>query len=380
MLEAYLNNIGLVIMSIGALVGVAASLLGTFLVLRRSSMLSDAISHSILLGIVLVFLITGEVNSPFQIVGAALAGVLTVFLTELLTSTGRVKSDAAIGLVFPALFAIAVILINLYARNVHLDVHAVLLGEIAFAWLDTVNVGPYAVPRSLLTMGIITLVNFAFVVFFYKELKLATFDEALAQALGFSPVFLYYALLTLTSVTAVGAFDAVGAILLIAFVIVPPAAAYLLTDRLWRMMLYGALIAVASSVSGYYLARLFNVSIGGMMASMTGVFLLLAFIFSPRYGLITQELRRAGQRRDNAERMLLVHLYNHEGDRAQARENAQPALESHLRWDAAKAEATLRRGLERGLIRREGQGGMLYLTEAGRALAQEVLEPWTATR
>jgi manganese/zinc/iron transport system permease protein len=380
MLEAYLNNIGLVIMSIGALVGVAASLLGTFLVLRRSSMLSDAISHSILLGIVLVFLITGEVNSPFQIVGAALAGVLTVFLTELLTSTGRVKSDAAIGLVFPALFAIAVILINLYARNVHLDVHAVLLGEIAFAWLDTVNVGPYAVPRSLLTMGIITLVNFAFVVFFYKELKLATFDEALAQALGFSPVFLYYALLTLTSVTAVGAFDAVGAILLIAFVIVPPAAAYLLTDRLWRMMLYGALIAVASSVSGYYLARYFNVSIGGMMASMTGVFLLLAFIFSPRYGLITQELRRAGQRRDNAERMLLVHLYNHEGDRAQARENAQPALESHLRWDAAKAEATLRRGLERGLIRREGQGGMLYLTEAGRALAQEVLEPWTATR
>jgi manganese/zinc/iron transport system permease protein len=117
-----------------------------------------------------------------------------------------------------------------------------------------------------------------------------------------------------------------------------------------------------------------------MMASMTGVFLLLAFIFSPRYGLITQELRRAGQRRENAERMLLVHLYNHEGDRAQKQENAQPALESHLRWDAAKAEATLQRGIGRGLIKREGQGGMLYLTEAGRALAREVLEPWTATR
>lgn len=200
MLEAYLSNLGLVIISIGALVGVAASLLGTFLVLRRSSMLTDAISHSVLLGIVVVFLLTGEVNSPLQIVGAALAGVLTVFLTELLTKSGRVKSDAAIGLVFPALFALAVILINLYARNVHLDVHAVLLGEIAFAWLDTVELGPYAVPRSLLVMGVITLLNLAFVLVLYKELKLATFDEALARALGFSPT-----VLSLTSMTAVGA-------------------------------------------------------------------------------------------------------------------------------------------------------------------------------
>ncbi|MFS8543637.1 MAG: metal ABC transporter permease, partial [Limnochordales bacterium] len=268
MLAAFLDNVDLIIITIGALVGVAASLLGTFLVLRGSSLYSDAISHSILLGIVLVYLISGEVNSPYQVVGAALAGVATVYLSELLGATRRVKQDAATGLVFPALFALAVLLLNLYARDVHLDEHAVLLGELAFAWLDVVPLGPYEVPRSLLTMGIIALINALFVTLFYKELKLAVFDEGLAHALGLKPRLLFYVLLFLTSVTAVGAFDAVGAILFIAFVIVPPAAAYLLTDRLWLVLLGGAALAVVASVAGFHAAMWLDVSIGGMMATV----------------------------------------------------------------------------------------------------------------
>ncbi len=290
-LQAWLDQPGVTIVLVGTLVGVAASLLGTFLVLRRESMLSDAISHSVLLGIVVVYLLTGTLDTPLHVVGAALAGLATVWLTDVLVRSRRVKSDAAIGLVFPALFAVAVLLINLYARDVHLDTDAVLLGEIAFAWLDVVRVGALEVARSLVTMLVVTLVNLAFVVLLYKELKLATFDPQLAAALGLRPALLGYALLGLVSVSAVGAFDAVGAILFVAFVIVPPTAAYLLTDRLWRMLTLGCLIAVGSSLGGYAFARAYDVSIGGAMASATGVFLLLALLLG-KHGVLARAWRR----------------------------------------------------------------------------------------
>jgi manganese/zinc/iron transport system permease protein len=374
MLAAFFGSPPLMIMLTGALVGIAATLVGTFLVLRGNSMLSDAISHSIVFGIVVVWLMTHQQSGPVQIVGAALTGVLTVFLTELLVSTRRVKNDAAIGLVFPVLFSIGVLLLNLYARDVHVDQHTVLLGEIGFVWLDTVDIGPYRVPQSLLAIGTMTLVNLLFVGLLYKELKLATFDAALAKALGFAPGVLFYALLMLTSATAVAAFDAVGAVLFIAFVIVPPSAAYLLTDRLSLMLAYGAAISLASSVAGYYLAIAWNVSIGGMMAVMTGVFLLLAFLLGPRYGLIAQELRRRGQRLANESRTLAVHLYNHEGEANQGEENVARALRDHLRWDDAKARQVVLRSLDQGLI--ICQGERLRLTPKGRAVAREILEPW----
>ncbi|NBB81885.1 MAG: metal ABC transporter permease, partial [Alphaproteobacteria bacterium] len=356
------------------LVGIAGTLVGTFLVLRGSSMLSDAISHSIVFGIVVVWLATKAQSGPIQVIGAALTGVLTVVLTEALARTRRVADDAAIGLVFPVLFSIGVLLLNLYARDIHIDQHTVLLGEIGFVWLDTTVVGGVDVPVALLTLSIVTLANLLFVGLFYKELKLATFDPALARALGFMPGVLFYALLTLTSTTAVAAFDAVGAVLLIAFVIVPPAAAHLLTDRLWLMLVIGSAISIASSGLGYLLAVYWDVSIGGMMASMTGVFLMAAFLFGPRYGLVAQELRRRGQRAANEVRTLAVHLYNHEGTPAQGEENVVAALSGHLMWDDAKARAVVDRSLDRDLVRRDGDA--LILTDRGRATARQILEPW----
>ncbi|WP_249977013.1 metal ABC transporter permease [Vreelandella olivaria] len=287
-----LDNIELQIILVGALVGIASSAVGTFLILRGNSMLSDAISHSIVFGIVVVWLLTHQQSGPVQLIGAALTGLLTVFLTEALASTKRIKQDAAIGLVFPALFSIGVLLLNLYASDVHIDTHTVLLGEIGFVWLDTTELFGYHLPQALVSMGIMTLINYGFIALFYKELKLATFDPALAKTLGFTPTLLFYILLMLTSSTAVAAFDAVGAVLFIAFAIVPPAAAYLLTDRLWMMFVIGSCISVISSVSGYYLAAYWNVSIGGMMAIMTGVCLMLAFLGGPRYGVLSQWLRR----------------------------------------------------------------------------------------
>jgi len=376
MLEALLANPDVVVVSVGALVGVASSLVGTFLVLRGSSLLSDAISHSVLLGIVLVYLITGDQYSPFFIAGAAAVGLLTVFLTDLLARSGRVKVNAAIGLVYPFLFAVAVVLINVFARNVHIDTDAVLLGEIGFSWLNTTTLGGVQVPSALLTLGVVGLLNALFVTPFYKELKLATFDPGLAAALGFSPAGLYYLLLSLTSITAVTAFDAVGAVLVVAFIIVPPAAAYLLTDTLWKMLLLGAGVAVASSGLGYGTAIWLDVSIGGTMAVWTGVFLMAAFLFGPRYGLFAQGRQRRRQRRENAARTLVVHLYNHEGKTEAARENTVSALRQHLRWNAAKVSQVTAVGRERGLVTLEPKGEKLFLTEAGRRLAQEVWEPW----
>ena len=374
MLGALFNNIPLMIMATGALVGSAASLVGVFLVLRKNSMLSDAISHSIVFGIVIVWLLTRQQSGPVQIIGAALTGMLTVYLTELLVRSGKVKDDAAIGLVFPALFSIGVLLLNLYARSVHIDAHTVLLGEIGFVWLNTISIGGYDVPQALVWMSVVTLVNGAFVIVFFKDLKLATFDPSLSTALGFAPTLLSYGLLALTSMTAVAAFDAVGAILFIAFVIVPPSAAYLLTDRLAHMLVIGVLISIASSVLGYTAAVALDVSIGGMMAVMTGGFLAAAFLFGPRYGLLAQSWRRMGQRYVNESRTLAVHLYNHEDTPQSREETVVDALRHHLGWHDRKADQVVQRSLRLGLVVRDGID--LHLTAKGRRVALELLEPW----
>lgn len=374
MFAELLSGITFSIIATGALVGIAASTLGTFLVLKRSSMLTDAISHSILLGIVLVWLVFRQASGPIQLIGAGLTGVLTVVLVEALTSTRRVKGDAAIGLVFPALFSLGVLLLNLYAGDVHVDTHTVLLGEIGFVWLDTVTLGGLEIARSLLVMAVVTVLNLAFVTLLFKELKLMAFDPALARSLGFMPGVLFYLLLTLTSTTAVAAFDAVGAILFIAFAIVPAAAAYLLSDRLWVVLTVAAVIGVASSLIGYWLALALNVSIGGSMALATGGFLVLALLAGPRYGLVAQ---MAGRRRESAAvdtRALVVHLYRHEGSGQEAEENRKDALGEHLQWPRRRAEKALAGALSLGLV--TADDGRLRLTDEGRGMAREVLEPW----
>ncbi|WP_246018413.1 metal ABC transporter permease [Pelagibacterium montanilacus] len=375
MIAAYFNDPGAMIMTTGALVGIASALVGTFLVLRGNSMLSDAISHSIVFGIIIVWLLTRQASGPVQIAGAALTGLLTVVLTQILVASGRVRQDAAIGLVFPALFSIGVLLINLYARDVHIDEHTVLLGEIGFVWLDTIELLGQPVPEAMIWMGAMAVLNLAFVALFYKELKLSTFDAALASALGFAPAALNYALLALTSMTAVAAFDAVGAILVVAFVIVPPAAAYLLTDRLSRMLAIGCAIAVVSAVGGYWLALAFNVSIAGMMAVMTGLCFMLALAFGPRHGILARLLRVNARRQDNRCRTLAIHLFNHEGEPDQGEENVARAMREHLHWSEERARSVLLACLDQGLVRRKGP--LLELTEKGRATAREILEPWS---
>ena len=370
MIASFFSSIPAMILLTGVLVAASAALLGSFLVLRGNAMLTDAISHSIVFGIIVVWLLTRQTSGPVQVLGAALTGVLTVVLSELLARSRLVKMDAAIGLVFPALFAAGVILISIHARNVHIDVDTVLLGEIAFVWLNTVTLFGVRVPVAVVTLGVVLAINLAFVLALWKELKLATFDPGLAAALGFLPGVLHYGVLSLTSVTAVAAFDAVGAILFIAFVIVPPATAYLLTRRLWLMVALAVALSVAACVSGYLLAVRWNVSIGGMMASMTGVWFALALLFAPERGLVAQALRRRTERLDHDCRALVAHLFTHEDTPAMAEENTFRALVDHLRWPEPRARATILRAHDRGLIDR--QAGLLVLRPKGTAEALSI--------
>jgi manganese/zinc/iron transport system permease protein len=354
---------------IALVVAAGCALPGVFLVLRRMAMMSDAISHTVLFGIVIGYFLTRDVGSPLLFVGAVLTGVLTVSLVELLNRTRLVKEDAAIGLVFPVLFSIAVILISRFAGNVHIDADSVLLGELAFAPFDRFNLFGLDLPRALVVGSAILLLNLLAITLFYKELKLSTFDAGLAASLGFAPALVHYGLMTLVSITAVGSFDAVGSVLVVALMIAPPAAAYLLTDRLPRMLALSVLIGGASALSGYWLARLRDASIAGSMATMAGVIFALVLLFAPERGLIALTLRRMRQRWEFAQQMLALHLRNHEEGNEAAHESEIAHLVESLRWSPDFARGVVERAERGGLVRREGV--QLALTERGRQVAQQ---------
>ena len=317
---------------IAIMVASACSILGTFLVLKSMAMVSDAITHTILLGIVVAFFAVHDLNSPLLIVGAGIVGVLTVYLVELLNSTRLVKEDSAIGVVFPLLFSIAVILISKYAGNVHLDVDSVLLGELAFAPFNRVQIFGFSVAKGLVTTFVIFLINLSFVVIFFKELKISVFDKALAITLGMKPILIHYILMSLVSMTAVSSFEAVGSILVVAFMIGPPITAYLLTDKLKVMIGLSLVMGAVASIIGFHLARFFDVSIAGSIAVIIGVIFLLTLIFSPKKGLIFTINRKKSQKMAFSLRILLIHLSNHANTKKEKDECGVETIENHLRW------------------------------------------------
>jgi len=260
------------IMMIAVLTAVTCCLPGVFLVLRGIAMMSDAISHAILLGIVVMFLLIKSLTSPLLIMGAAASGVVTVLCTQMIIKSKRLKQDAAIGLVFPLFFSVGVMLVSQYARNVHLDSDMVLLGELAFTPFNRfIWNGIDCGPSTLWVIAAALIINALFIRLLYKELVITTFDTTLATMTGFCPVLLYYGLMVVTSITAVAAFDAVGAIMVVALMITPPASAYLLTQRVSDMLIMSIVLAILAAILGYICACYADISIAGSIASMTGV-------------------------------------------------------------------------------------------------------------
>lgn len=363
---------GLIIVLTGVLVSVACALLGTFLILRRMAMLADAISHAILPGLVAGYFLAQGPNLLAGFAGAAAAAIVTVSLVEALHKSGRVGNDAAIGIVFPAMFALGTVVVSRWFADVHLDADAILYGHIEFAALEPLFVGGRDVgPQALWVLGTLCGLNLLFVALFYKELKLATFDAGLAATLGFSPLLIHYALMTLVSVTAVGAFTAVGAVLTVALLIVPAATAYLLTQRLPWMIALAVLFGALSAVAGYLLAMALDASIAGAMATAAGAGFGLAALFSPSYGMVARIARLRRQRLAFAADTLVLHLHTHAPTAAERAGSAVDQLSSELRWAPAFAQQTIQRAVAAGLVRYAN--GQLALTEPGRRSAEEVL-------
>jgi manganese/zinc/iron transport system permease protein len=276
-----------------SLVATTCGLLGCFLILRKMAMVGDAISHAVLPGIVLAFLISGSRDSVTMLIGAGLIGILTTFMIEFFHKKARLQTDASIGVTFTWLFAVGVVLISLFAGKVDLDQDCVLYGEIAYVPLDViitgdgVNMGP----RAIYIMGTIFLVIVFFISIFYKELFLTTFDPAFASAIGISTSLWHYLLMSAVSATTVASFESVGAILVVALLIAPAATAYLITDNLKWMLAIASIAGVLASVSGYYVAVALDGSIAGAIAAMAGLIFALTMIFSPTHGLLFKKLK-----------------------------------------------------------------------------------------
>jgi len=275
-----------------SLVASCCALLGSFLILRKMAMVGDAISHAVLPGIVIAFLISGSRDSFTMLIGAGLIGVFTTFLIEFLHKKARLQTDASIGVTFTWLFAVGVVLISLFAGKVDLDQDCVLYGEIAYVPLDVVITpsGDNLGPRALYIMCVILVLIILFVTLGYKELFLTTFDPAYATAIGISTTLWHYLLMGAVSATTVASFESVGAILVVALLIAPAATAYLLTDNFKWMLFLACIAGILSSISGYYLAVWLDGSIAGAIAAMSGVFFALAMIFSPTHGVAFKKL------------------------------------------------------------------------------------------
>lgn len=285
------------IILVGGLCAMACALPGTFLLLRRMSMMGDAISHAVLPGLAIAFLISGTRTSWWMFFGAAIAGVLTALFTQWITRFGKVERGAAMGIVFTTLFAIGLILIKQTADDVDLDAGCVLYGALEYTPLNLVTLFEtetliLEVPHAALVIGATLLFNIIVIGLFFKEFTMASFDPGLAETQGFRPRLMHYLLMTLVAVTTVAAFEAVGSIIVIAMLIVPPATAFLITRKLPALIAISLIVALLSAILGQIssqaLPHLFGLpetTSSGMMATASGFLFLLAWLFGPE-GLI----------------------------------------------------------------------------------------------
>ena len=345
------------VLTVLIMTSLACGILGPFIVLRNLSMTADALSHSVLLGIVTAFLIVKDLESPFLTVGAAVFGLLTVFAVESLSKKNLVKKDDALAIVFPMFFALAVVIITKFFRNVHLDVDIVLMGNPLFAPFVRI----FNMPRSFFNMLILFIINLSFVMIAYNPLKMSTFDKNYAILQGVKMNLLFYTLMTLTSLTCVTAFDSVGAILVISLFVAPAASAYLITKNLKWTIVLTLIYGVLNSVIGYLLGTLWNVSISGMCSAAGMVTCVLTVIFNPN-GVIYKEIKKRRNKTKLGNELMLIHIYRHHHNKT---ELGFDTINKHLNWSAHKSDSHINFLLENGLILKNNELKLYELSDAG---------------
>lgn len=366
------------------LAAVTCGLLGNFLVLRRMSLMADAISHGVLPGLVLAFLLTASRGPLPMLGGAVIAGIATVVLVEVVRRFGGVEPGAAMGVVFTVLFALGVLLIEqAAARHIDLDAECVLHGHLETlvwydapgSWREALSTATLAaVPRQVTMLAVTALVAFAFTVLLFKELRIAAFDPALATALGFNATALHCLFMVLVAVATVASFEAVGSILVIAMLVCPAATARLLADRLMSQLTVSVAIALATGVGGYVAATAVpalwggdSVNAAGAMTVVAGALLAAAIVASPRHGVLAKAIRRRRVAKGVAVDDLLaaLHRAGEAGVGFVSIESVRPLFAGRsLR--AAVADAA-----RAGFL--DASGERLALTERGRSAAAEIV-------
>lgn len=270
-----------------ALTAACCGILGCFIILRRMSMLVDAISHAVLPGIVVAYLFTESLQSVWLLIGAGLSGFATVWLIESIAQKFNLSEDASIGSIYTSMFALGVILISSLAYKVDLDQECVLYGEVSHTLFDTLIISGHNLgPKAFYLLLALFVVNASFVIFYYKQLKVMSFDAVFASTIGIATGTLHYLLMGFISLTTVASFEMAGSILVIAYFTALPATAYLLSYSLSAMISYCLLLGGVSAVSGYFIASWWGVSISGATVLSIGLYLLLAIFVSPKKGLL----------------------------------------------------------------------------------------------
>lgn len=360
----------------GAFCAASAALLGNFLVLRRMSLMGDAISHAILPGLAAAFLISGERQGIVMFLGAAGVGVLTVLLTELARQYGRVDEGASIGVVFTFLFALGLLMIVRAADHVDLDPDCVLFGALETSILDRTDVLGVAIPRVVISLGVVLLLNLIFVVTLLRPLTVSTFDPQLARSQGIPVTLLHYLLAAFVAVTAVASFESVGNILVVAMFVVPPVAAWLWTDRLVVMVVLSVVIGVASAILGHLSAIAVpgwfgygSTSTAGMISVASGAMLLIAAMLAPRKGIFSRFFRSIQLALTILGEDVLAALYRSEQRGAETM--SRRSLRTRLAVPAIRASWVLRWLRWRGLVTL--QGDEFTLAEDGRKQAQNIV-------
>ncbi|HWA05375.1 MAG TPA: iron chelate uptake ABC transporter family permease subunit [Ignavibacteria bacterium] len=260
-------------------IGISCGLIGTYIMLRRMSLIGDALAHAVLPGVVVSFMVAGK-SEVALFVGAVVSGILTVLLIGFVNRNSKIKEDTSIGIIFTGAFALGILLVS-QLKQVHIDLSSYLFG-------DVLGVSTGDITLSMIIMAVIILC----IVLFYKQLLLTSFDPTMAMTIGISTTLVHYMLMTLLSMSIVAGLQSVGVILIIAMLITPPATAYLLSNNLKKILLLSAAFGTISAVTGLYLSYHFNFASGASIVLVAVALFMLAFLFSPKEGVVTKLIRR----------------------------------------------------------------------------------------
>lgn len=279
----------------GTLLAASSGILGSFLILRKMAMIGDAISHAVLPGIALAYLVSGFGTDYLLLLGAAVFGMLATLIIQWLDKRIKMQTDASIGVTFTFMFALGIIIISSFASQIDLDQECVLYGEIAYVPLDLIytDSGISLGPRQVWILGINLLIVLFAVVIGWRGWLITSFNEEFARSVGINTSIWHYTLMMLVSLTTVVSFESVGAILVVAFLVIPAATAYLLSSKLSSMIILSLVFGFLSSILGYALAWKIDGSIAGAMAVCAGTLFLIVLLFRPKDGIIIKSLKRS---------------------------------------------------------------------------------------